>query len=1749
MKLKRAISALLVGVLFMGLLPISAPTAHAVDTKLPITENQVLVGYKVETEGHSGNGYGAAQQGTHTVTNTVSYFRAVGSYGYVYCDKCNNFVQDKIKTITPVYTEGIINIEIPLRGRWVDTKLLGGKYFSRNPDITTDNSKFIVSITNGEVNINGYGAYVIKSDLSLVDGADATYAEYPLHVTQALAAQLYAYWKVWDAGRFNDEFFPDLSTIDMPVAYVAESSRSEAWGTEEADNYLDATSWDIDAYTFHGLFDKDNGRKVYITSMNGEVTLKDVVDSAFAGRYDLYEKEGADLSGDDFYTMRSQLAFLHLVFDGRENTPNDTFPIGTRLFSEEQQRVILENQVNNLVDTMDSSKADLAEAYWMLNYYGMRTVAPLLAGSADDLRTADNMLETGVTTSQWWERMKSCTQAIDPESDYISDDVFYSTGRPTSADATLPVSVLRYVYSHYHSGITVYQKVENQTSPQQLGKISASNIRPYVLSAQSALSSMSNGTVLEDATDKATQIEIFVQTLYVTYGVMTGILDESVLDNLSFGTSDSDLIKSQGNMLYTPAPEFMIELNKSVNPNGAIYFLLAYNDYRSHIFKMVNDIAPYMTGAATANSTAKINEYKDAIMMMKQMLDVFDDANMWDVWFDKSMDISNGHSMSDIYDYLVASHAFDASMDTGLDGQVEDDFAYFFTDTALSQSMLTGLKQSATFLPMRTNVYDPATWQGKVGTDWLLNYYAKFGYFRKALYIDTNADAAVTFGNTGGHGNLAVATLEDLLQDKDIVLYLDDNLYNVNTLSELIGKAWDRYGQDASTDVDGKPSLGDMITNLWEVSMPELAKTGEKTVYSSRVTNANKQGTTWGDLFFKGKDFVEKKVEASPTPPTEEEEETTPSASPAPTETTTYEASTSSDSISYYLYPDRVWDTTANQIVEGAHTTEYTPLYGFAVLSGVYQNDSLKQTLNSTLSASTPVFVASGTAPYVRDSLRTAIYNYMLCRNLEAQMTVDYTVSMDMTSPIYMDIFGNILTESGYVVIPAAANATLFTNYVPRNAAFYACYGDAFYLPAYDENPDDAVHHMLTDGSQALCSLKDGVYRLNALRTTDMTVNAAMLSTASTEALSDIADTFATTIKTNANYYINKWRMIITEVLRGAPIEYIDKQFEGLTTNVAYTRQGLIIADKLETLTKAIAPVGQNASLAIPNPAFMDGIEIIVFFVYKLLILAVLIIWMVNVYLDATGGTIGLKTGFKCIGVVVLVLALIVGVPKVFELSYYESNKLLLQQETEYLLMLNTEKQANGQEIGVSKVSPPETNTALYLHLADIQMPWWDLLSKIGLSAGYKSLNEMYDDYANKHPLAGTEYATVKNDGIYISVDQLFDSAKVQFSPLSKRMYVAGDKNTPASYYTPYYFFLNCLVEDISNWSRSSDGAVAYTTKVQKGGELKTLGYCRLFFADAQFTEKGGDLFHLYDVYNIQKPRVIPYQAELDPELELAPLRHSQWCNFDSPKISEKGYVDRINRLQKYAQEWIANNHDMIGRVSDETFLKCFALSCAMEHNRLFNTQRADYLEIQELSNEDLLRLSIGDHNTVLSNSSMSYARYVYSTGGTIAVYLAAVLELVNLVGSWVKPACTLLVFCIACISIFVLKLILRRGNNSIMGYILTITLMCSVNVLGAVVTKLSMFLPNTGLTPSICILLQIFVQVIYIMLQFKIVSFALRDWQNVGYQHYEHAYNKIHIGYRQPMLSRNVATPRGTTGYPAYDSMMNTRNSRRLIK
>ena len=579
-----------------------------------------------------------------------------------------------------------------------------------------------------------------------------------------------------------------------------------------------------------------------------------------------------------------------------------------------------------------------------------------------------------------------------------------------------------------------------------------------------------------------------------------------------------------------------------------------------------------------------------------------------------------------------------------------------------------------------------------------------------------------------------------------------------------------------------------------------------------------------------------------------------------------------------------------------------------------------------------------------------------------------------------------------------------------------------------------------------------------------------------------------------------------------------------------------MVANKLDELIEALSSDGANASLSIPNPAYIEGLEYVVFFAFKILILITLVIWMTTIYVDAAGGSLGLRTGGKCIGAILLTLSLIVGVPTIFELSYYESNKLLLQDETELLMMLNLEKSESGNEIGITKVSEPEKNTTLYLRLADVEMPWWDLLPKIMVSSMDSNLEKLYEEYENAHPIANSPSVTVKNGTVYISTEQLFESSAITFSSVSKTIYQQAAGDTPASYYTPYYVFLDQLIYKANAYAAEND-YYAYSTKIQKGGRLKTLGFIQPYFTSEEFMAEGMDYLGLYTIYDVTAPAQYFEMKYTEDVLEA--IRNSQWCNRG---LSDDECITRIEKLNVFAQKWVAEHKEMIGKVTDETFLKTMALACALEHNRLFNTMRADYLEIQELGNEDLLRLSIADKDTVMRNSSMSFARFVYTVGGTPAVYAAAILTLVNFLSSWVKPLVTLIVFIITCISIFVFKLILRKDNKSVFGYITTIFLMCVVNVLGALFLKLTMYIPVTGLSPTVCILVQVVIQSIYLFALVKLVLIAVKDWRNVGFQKYSTKFNTI---IHNKEHSIDVETPAAQNGWEYYNKLVERQRRR----
>ena len=172
-------------------------------------------------------------------------------------------------------------------------------------------------------------------------------------------------------------------------------------------------------------------------------------------------------------------------------------------------------------------------------------------------------------------------------------------------------------------------------------------------------------------------------------------------------------------------------------------------------------------------------------------------------------------------------------------------------------------------------------------------------------------------------------------------------------------------------------------------------------------------------------------------------------------------------------------------------------------------------------------------------------------------------------------------------------------------------------------------------------------------------IDMSRLSTTSRDTLDMLYTTMVNEIGRTAQsgdpaYDFDSYVQIALEVLRGAPIEDIDKEAEGLATNDRVNRAGIVAAAKLEDLNSALNTNGDNTSLYMPNIAFMPGLNYLALLLFKVLVLVVIVINMVTILYDAASESLNLGTFWKCFMALVLTMLTVLTIPAVFEATYYQ---------------------------------------------------------------------------------------------------------------------------------------------------------------------------------------------------------------------------------------------------------------------------------------------------------------------------------------------------------------------------------------------------------------------------------------------------------------------------------------------------------------
>lgn len=799
----------------------------------------------------------------------------------------------------------------------------------------------------------------------------------------------------------------------------------------------------------------------------------------------------------------------------------------------------------------------------------------------------------------------------------------------------------------------------------------------------------------------------------------------------------------------------------------------------------------------------------------------------------------------------------------------------------------------------------------------------------------------------------------------------------------------------------------------------------------------------------------------------------------------------------------------------------YTPLQGYAVVSSVYRDIDLYNLANSSLKRY-PVFIASekaGKAKNSSDDAKASIFNYALMRNLKDSMAVEYTGNLDMNSPLYLDIYGNILTESGTVVVPAASNPTLMSSSDffrgDWSAGLFSIYGNGYKIKADDEGSFSNV-------LDATFQVVDGYWMPKSrILGNSYVIDMSRLSTASKDTLDVLytqtyVDLHNSNETQNKYYSFKRYVNIILEVLRGAPIENIDKAKEGLDTSNRIDKAGIVAAAKLEQLNDSLNIAGENTTISLPQISNISVFNVVSIIIFKAMMVTLVAISIVTIYIDAVKSQMGLGTIAKIIGTGAIMMSVVLIVPALFDITYYQSNRALLQDEATYLSMLNLEKEESGVEIGMTEVREPHINTNLQIQLDDITVPWYIMFSNVMTADTGKTLDNIWQEHAQTQSfIFNNDDVVIKHNGVYMDVSQIYDSTSIDIdttmtSTTTKRNLVqtAKNKTSTFSYYSPYYAILDALIRNVNTYNANPwdpnenvtnvQGWYSYTTKVQRGGRVKSMGLIAPYFKSERFmSDENKDILGFYHMYS----NLYQTDVQQDPALDglydsnLQNIRASNWYPTG---IANQDVIKRIDWLTKQARDFVAKNENMLGKVSDETFLKAMALNLAIKHNQVFGNRYASSIDIANLSNDDLLRLSVAKKNDVMMTSTLTFPRFVYETGGTFAVVVAMILSVTMKVSSILKPAAVILTFALIFFSVFIIKICMRKKEATYLGYIVTILLLCLTNIAYSLMLKITLFLP-TLFPPAVCIIIQILLQVGYLFILGNVIYYAAKDWHDMA--------------------------------------------------
>jgi len=818
---------------------------------------------------------------------------------------------------------------------------------------------------------------------------------------------------------------------------------------------------------------------------------------------------------------------------------------------------------------------------------------------------------------------------------------------------------------------------------------------------------------------------------------------------------------------------------------------------------------------------------------------------------------------------------------------------------------------------------------------------------------------------------------------------------------------------------------------------------------------------------------------------------------------------------------------------------------GLALTRDVYSAGTLADTISTN--DNKPIFMASkkSSVPLSVD----AYYNELLFDNIRDGLSVHYISTLDLDSPLFIDIYGNILTESGLVVIPFAANGTLHKTYNMMTVSFLLNYGRNTSIEVDPNSTLGLINGFPVDIQRASLNslgeypyLFENDYTDTQIITADISgtyylINPIIVSTddgSLTLSRLSSMDIRTQQLLYNLNYSLYLGRSgaadfnimdaptrtnivtsrVIFEVTRGAPLDMIDYANENLYVDMNFDSGSLSRAMQLDSLTKAVDSLSLNTVIAIPDVNYVKGVEYAIFFLYKLVLIAYVLFLAFYFYKAGVSQTFGWLTFPKAIFSFALVMLLITQLSSIFSLSYYSATKKLLQPEAVMLMMLNEEKRNNGIELGVMDAEPVTTGSDLQLKVKKVKVPWYDLLVDMIALNDVHSMGEIYERKAKSDiELVASDNYILKGDTVYMSVQDLFDSTELYTDFNSSQLVNIVSKENPVAFRLPYYAFLDYIVYSVNAYNNT----------------LESYDYTQMRLADGRTRSSGlSERYFNSTVYRIHRNDVLSNRDSLPQEIDIEALQlalydkagifqiyeQSAWDNRDiyrgtAPSFTNnQWYVDNLpekdirdiaDKLDSKAINWVKDHTMLCGKISDEVFIKSLAIYLSLEYNKMAHVPGPREIEIHAISNSDLLRMLLSDTKSVLTNSTYSFPKLMLEEGGTVGIYLSAMLYIVILLLTFVRPAATVVVVLSAIVSIVMYKLLLSKKSENVKGFCKMVLLIILLNLLYSVLLKGLIVLAGLHINILIALILAIAFHVFQLLANVWISVMVVRNWQDYG--------------------------------------------------